>query len=62
MTASVWVGGENSRFPAGMTDRKARARARATAGPSISLRFAQDDSICLGCRRKQQIPWRNDKK
>jgi hypothetical protein len=47
----------NSRFPSGMTERKARATAKATrkaretakatAGPSTTLRFAQDDSIFL---------------
>jgi len=41
----------NSRFPEGMTERKARANAtaktKATAGPSATLRFAQDDIIFL---------------
>ena len=45
----------NSRFPEGMTERKASASATAIAktdaGPSAALRFVQDDSICFGCRR-----------
>ncbi len=39
----------NSRFPEGMTERKASAKARtkATAGPSAALRCAQDDGTCF---------------
>jgi hypothetical protein len=34
-----------SRFPAGMTTRKASATAKTDTGPSATLRFAQDDGI-----------------
>jgi hypothetical protein len=37
-----------------MTERKARAKATANAGPSATLRFAQEDSICLGGEKKSK--------
>jgi hypothetical protein len=42
----------NSGFPAGMTERKASAKA--IAGLSTSLRFAQDDSFSLNDGEKQR--------
>jgi hypothetical protein len=37
-----WIGNGKSRFPSGMTARKAKAEAKTKAGPSL----AQDDNIC----------------
>ena len=46
---------DSSRFPSGMTNKNARARtrtgARATVGPSTTLRSAQDDRFFLLGRR-----------
>jgi hypothetical protein len=46
-------------MPEGMTERKARAKARAT---TEVLRSAQDDGVWGRAEKKKQIPVENDRK
>ncbi len=48
----------NSRFPSGMTERKARANAEATADSLQELQKEKQGQM----QKQQQIPFRNDRK